>query len=248
MSLTTGDAISGTPVKIEQGRQLSRGEEVAQALEALAHENPEGHRLGTKDELRKQFGVSVGSFNEATRVLVSRGVVRLRTGPNGGVFVATPSMSVRIGNLVLELDGEHATVARAARMRDALDPLLIEDALWHASRSDILEMRDLVGKMHEQADQGNARGYLRDTWRLHARIAKVSPNRTLSSVYLSLLEFIEIHTQGVVSGETKDREYLLDRAQLHGDIVDAIALNDRESAERLAHEHATTERWGQTPT
>ena len=70
--------------------RVSRAETLATRLEAeiSADALQPGQRLGTKRELRERFGVAAGTFNEAMRIMVIRGVVDARPGPGGGVFVA----------------------------------------------------------------------------------------------------------------------------------------------------------------
>src|SRR5215831_12544171 len=111
----------------------SRAEQAADHVASLAAGAPPGTRLGTKEDVRARCGVSVGTFNEALRLLQTRQVVTVRPGPGGGLFVTDQPATVRLGNSLLELDAGQATVADAIRVRNALDPLLIEDALWHAS-------------------------------------------------------------------------------------------------------------------
>ncbi len=111
----------------------NRSEQAAERIATLATGLDPGARLGTKEELRTLCGVSVGTFNETLRLLQARGVVTVRPGPGGGLFAATPSPMVRLGNSVLALDSQQTDVADAVRVRDALDPLLVQDALWHGS-------------------------------------------------------------------------------------------------------------------
>ncbi|HEY3718019.1 MAG TPA: FCD domain-containing protein [Jatrophihabitantaceae bacterium] len=49
---------------------------------------PPGSRLGSKDDLRVRCGVSVGTFDEAVRLVQARGLVAMRPGPGGGLFQA----------------------------------------------------------------------------------------------------------------------------------------------------------------
>ena len=43
---------------------------------------------------------------------------------------------------------------------NALDPLLIEDALWHASPADIAEMRKIVAEMATAVDRGDPTAFV----------------------------------------------------------------------------------------
>src|SRR5881396_828548 len=59
-----------------------------------------GERLGTKEDLRRRFGVAAASINEATKLLMMRGLLRARPGPGGGFFATHASTRVRLSHLV----------------------------------------------------------------------------------------------------------------------------------------------------
>ena len=223
------------------GTRLSRGESAAAELIAIAGAAAPGDRLGSKEELRARCAVSVGTFNEALRIAQSRGVVLVRPGPGGGVFAAAQSPMVRLGNSVLALDGDQTTVAEAIRIRDALDALLIEDALWHASPADIAEMREILAEMAAAAEQVDGIRFVQANWSLHARIAAVSPNPMLRSLYVNLLDQIESHTLAIHPYGTEPiPAYLAARHALHAAIIDAISDRDTDRALALIADHNTS--------
>jgi DNA-binding FadR family transcriptional regulator len=224
------------------GRQ-TRTELAATRLAEISAAALPGDRLGSKEELRNQCGVSVGTFNEAIRLLQARKLVTVRPGPGGGLFAAEPSPMVRLGNSVLALDAEETSVADAVRIREALDPLIIEDALWHASPADLADLRVQVGRMREAADALDPTGFIRANWGLHTRIAAVSPNVMLRSLYTSLLDLIESHTLSVLPvSEEPLLDYVSQRYQLHASLVEAIADRDTALALHLIAEHNTAGR------
>ncbi|MGV9455378.1 FadR/GntR family transcriptional regulator [Streptomyces sp. NPDC003635] len=217
-----------------------RAERAAQRVTELVESVPPGSRLGTKEALRTLCEVSVGTFNEALRLLQARGLVTVKPGPGGGIFSAEQSPMVRLGNSVLALDARASHVADAVRIRDALDPLLIEDALWHASPADIAGLRPHVTSMEHAMAAADPVALVHADWRLHAAIAAISPNVLLSSLYTNLLDLIESHTLSVLAtAEQPPAEYVTDRHQLHRALVDALDRRDREEARRLIHEHKT---------
>ncbi len=73
--------------------RVSRAELVARELEReIVDDRQAGERLGSKDDLRKRFGVAVATVNEAVRLLETRGLIEarpgliargVRTGPTG---------------------------------------------------------------------------------------------------------------------------------------------------------------------
>ncbi|MET9730574.1 FCD domain-containing protein [Streptomyces sp. NPDC006458] len=229
------------PDKTPRQTTSGRAERAAQRVTELVESVPPGSRLGTKEELRTLCEVSVGTFNEALRLLQARGLVTVKPGPGGGLFSAEQSPMVRLGHSVLALDARTNDVADAVRIRDALDPLLIEDALWHASPADIAGLRRHVTAMEDAATAADPVAFVHANWSLHAAIAAISPNVLLSSLYTNLLDLIESHTLSVPpTGDQPLGEYIADRHELHRALVDALDRRDREEALRLIQEHNTS--------
>jgi DNA-binding FadR family transcriptional regulator len=218
----------------------SRAEQAADRVAGLAAGAPPGTRLGTKEEVRARCDVSVGTFNEALRLLQARELITVRPGPGGGLFVADRPPVVRLGDSLLKLDTGQATVGDAIRIRDALDPLLIEDALWHASPADLAVLRGHLEPMAEALASQDAVAFVHANWQLHAQLAAVSPNQMLRALYGALLDLIEGHTLSVLpAGETPLPGYLEERYRLHADLVAALERRDSAEARRLIAAHST---------
>ena len=74
---------------------------------------------------------------------------------------------------------------------------------------------------------------------MHARIARISPNELLRSIYLSLLDVVEVHTVSVQpSLEMLLDECIRSRLDLHRDVVEVVGRADAPEARRLIKEHA----------
>ncbi|NJA55857.1 FadR/GntR family transcriptional regulator [Streptomyces sp. NEAU-H3] len=233
-----------TPERRDPTRRTAAGraEEAAARIARMAAEAEPGSRLGTKEELRTLCEVSVGTLNEALRLLQARGQVTVKPGPGGGLFSARQSPMVRLGNSVLALDERENDVATAVRIRDALEPLLVEDALWHASPADLAALHRHLEAMEHAVMAEDPVAFVHANWRLHAAIAAISPNALLSSLYTHLLDLIESHTLSVLPDDSGQplHEFVNDRYALHAAIVDALERRDREEALRLVHAHNTS--------
>jgi DNA-binding FadR family transcriptional regulator len=228
--------------RVRADQSPTRAEQAATLLADMTAAAEPGERLGTKDELRSACGVSAGTFNEALRIVQARELVTVRSGPGGGLFASRQSAMVRLGNSMLALDDDAASVEEAVRMRNALDPLLVEDALAHVSAHSVVGLRLALEHMQIAVDKGDDTAFVRANWALHARIAEISPNAMLRSIYLNLLEIIESRLLIVEPyADEPLREYVSARYELHAALVEAIAGRDPRALD-LIHEHNTTGR------
>jgi DNA-binding GntR family transcriptional regulator len=126
----------------------------------------------------------------------------------------------------------------AMRIRDALDPLMVENALDYATSGDVADLRDQIALMAVALTTKDPVDFVRENWALHARIAAISPNVMLRGLYLSMLDLIESHTLSVVPAPQHSlAAYMAQRHQLHADLIEAIAAGDRTLSQRLIGEH-----------
>ncbi|WP_146070278.1 FadR/GntR family transcriptional regulator [Arthrobacter sp. GMC3] len=218
----------------------NRAEFAAGIIADIAAAAQPDDRLGSKDELREQCSVSVGTFNEALKMAESRGFVTLRRGPGGGIFAAQPTPMVRLGNQFLALKPDKNTVADALRMRNALDQLVVEDALLYSSSADVSRLREEIVRMRAAIAANDVRAFLHGNWASQSHLARVSPNQILRTVYLALLNILEEHATELqpMPGQTLDEAFAA-RIEHYVQMADALASRDREAAIRVAIAHRT---------
>jgi len=222
--------------------RVSRAETLARRLEAAVAggELPPGRRLGTKEELKQRFGVAAGTLNEALRLLQIRGFVEARPGPGGGLFAAAPSATVRLSHLILGFREGGATASDCLEVRNALEPLLVAEATRHRTEDDVRDLRAVLAEMAEHLDEPD--GFLRANWRLHRRMARISRNVVLSSVYVTVLDFAEEQLAEVRGDEVFGTD-VRDNLAIHEELVEAIASGDLERAATAAERHSPLTAW-----
>jgi GntR family transcriptional regulator, transcriptional repressor for pyruvate dehydrogenase complex len=199
-----------------------------------------GHRLGTKQELAEQFGVAPATLGEALRVLRARGLVEARPGPGGGVFVTFQSPLIRLAHSVLALREGGATVNEVVEVLDALDEAVVRDAAAHRTAADLADLDALMTEL-SQVWHDPVEG-LHCNWRLHRRIAEISPNAVLRTFYLNLVDYIEGDAEGddghslAVPGFQQDTE---ERLRIHFELVEAIRSGDADELRSAVVAHRT---------
>src|ERR1700712_3837817 len=143
----------------------TRGEQLAAVLEARVHASglAPGAAVGTLDELRAGTGFARATVSEAVRLLAERGVLEVRPGRGGGLFVAERGPVVRMRHTLLGvLDrGESATtVADAVELRAHLEELVDVGAARCASPADVEGFRARLAAMAAAPDWA---GFVRAT-------------------------------------------------------------------------------------
>ena len=225
-----------TSPDVLQGSRLSRAGAMAQELEdeISAGVLNTGDRLGTKDELRQRFNVAAATVNEAIKLLGNRGMVEARPGPGGGVFVASPASRQRNGPLIMGFPWTEATTADYHEVRGALEPLICRHAARNHTDWDIRALQAILAKMLDNLD--NPQAYMRYNTAFHRRIAKLTSNAPLRSLYLTLLDFFEHNLER--AAHLPDA-VAPDNIEVHRQLVDAIEAGEGPQLESAIARHDT---------
>jgi DNA-binding FadR family transcriptional regulator len=152
-----------------------------------------GDRLPNERELSQQFDVSRPTLREALRALEVLGILDIRPGKSGGIFVAVPSGD-SVGSALAALIGlRGATAAELNEFRTSFEG---ETAAWAAQRADEDEIERIVAiaaEVRERAARPETR------WRdivaldldFHETVALASKNQVRVAVMLGILKAIQ---------------------------------------------------------
>lgn len=212
--------------------QLSRAEAVARTVETeiSAGRYAAGDSLGTKDELKRRFGVAVATINEAIKLLGARGMVEARPGPGGGVFV-TRVTARRRGPMMMDFEWAEATMADYHEVRDVLEPVVLRHAAEHHTEDDVADLQSIVDRM--SSELGEPALYLSHNTSFHRRLAAISPNVPMRSLYVTVLDFFE---QSVDPAQLPERLHV-HNIEVHQELVDALASGDLKRLRAAARAH-----------
>ena len=206
----------------------TRGRSAADHLAAEIERMQEGDRLGTKKELCQRLGVASATLNEAIRLLQERGLVTLRPGPKGGIFVTKADPFARLGRTLREVRDEPNLVNGAIEVRESLRALAAQDALRHRTDDDIKALREHLAVL--EAAVGDHTQFLDASRRLQELISSIGENRVLQTVYGGVLAYLEANDQAssAVGSPAQRRKQQRSFTQL----VEAIVDQDEKACQR----------------
>lgn len=206
-------------------------EAIRRALESrIADRNLRpGHRLGLKSELQKEFDVAGPTIDQALQLLVNDGLVSIRRGPGGGVFVERSRPVLRQGSKQLWAHDIESLVENI-ELREALTGVLGVSAARSKHRNP-----ELLRELDELADAISTGDHSFENqkliWRGHHLLAELADNASLRFIYLNLLEAAEaaiIEIEFPNTGQGADRERL--RRNAHAGLFHAVAAGDTHAA------------------
>ncbi|TDL33973.1 FadR/GntR family transcriptional regulator [Arthrobacter nitrophenolicus] len=215
----------------------SRAEHLAAALEerVRAQGLEPGALVGTLPSLREETGYARATVSEAVRLLRERGVLEIRPGRTGGLFVAETSPVVRLRHTLLTVGEQPSAVMDAIELRDHLEELIDVGAARCRTDADLAELRLLVGNMESSTDWD---GLMRANWALHERIAAICPNAMARAVYIGTLGHLASSASSRFDeDEAAAAAYRADRLRVHAELVEAIASGDIATVRQAVTNH-----------
>ncbi|MBX6389202.1 MAG: FadR family transcriptional regulator [Frankia sp.] len=218
-----------------EGPRLSRAERVAADVEEeiLAARLPVGAHLGRRAEFMERFRISPTIMNETLRILRDRGLVSVRPGTGGGIFVATLPPQVRLGAMDLWFhdSGTHPLDLFEARVH--LEARLTEVAFDRATDGDIAAMRAALRAMTRADD---AYAYLDGVMSLHRALVVAARIPVLDGMHQAVIAILRA-TLSRATFTDGYQEMLRHSIEVHEGIVDAIANRDRAVFTKIMRLH-----------
>jgi DNA-binding FadR family transcriptional regulator len=142
-----------------------------------------GERLPNERILAQQLNISIPTLGQALRVLQSAGVVELRRGQNGGVFLLTDLIPVR--DLTRSVRVEEAMVVDMLEGRRVLETAFTLRAMEVAQSTDYGEIERSIILFEE--NRGNRDLVMRADALFHRSVARAAHNRTVEASARNLM-------------------------------------------------------------
>jgi GntR family transcriptional repressor for pyruvate dehydrogenase complex len=204
-----------------------------------------GDRLPSERELAAAMRISRPTLREAVRLLADAGVLAVRPGSTGGIFVVSdyvPSELLR-SKSDLRLD-EVAGVLEARRL---IEPRVAQLAAVNAREEDYARLQLIIDAQTQLVQEGDVLAredrFLQLDTQFHLRIARATGNSTIVPMMRALLRRLEI-ARDLAVHEPPTVPWVID---IHERTLAAIRSADHDRIEHVMDEHlaALEQAWEQ---
>ena len=190
-----------------------------------------GERLPSEAKFAETFGVSRGTIREALHILEHDGIVRIKKGPGGGLFLSEGNLVQVIDSIFFTMQWEQISFDTLMETRKSLEDRIARLASIRASQEDILEIDRILKKM-ELPDLSHDLFVQYDT-DFHLALAKAAKNKIL---LMFMVAVKELHNRIVNYSDLRD--HLFPAAiEYHRKILVAIKDKDPDKAAEMMAEH-----------
>ena len=110
----------------------------------LFHRLPVGTRLPNETELMEQYGLGRVTIREALRVLERDGLVDIRRGPTGGIFVRHTDISQVSDAMAMLFRFSDTTLGEASEFRSLLEPRVARLAALNATDAQLEQIAKIA--------------------------------------------------------------------------------------------------------
>lgn len=194
-----------------------------------------GDRIPSERDLATGMQISRPSLREAIRLLRDIGVLEVRRGPAGGMFVSSTHIPRDLlrSKVALRAD-EVRSILEARRL---LEPRVAHLAAVHATEEDFARMQETIDAQKSMLALGTYRDYperfpVQDV-HFHLRMAAATHNSTVVALMRTLQGRLEF-ARDFIAHEEYNRKWVID---IHERTLGAIRLADHELIESVMEEH-----------
>jgi GntR family transcriptional repressor for pyruvate dehydrogenase complex len=194
-----------------------------------------GDKLPGERALAAQMQISRPTLREAVKVLVDAGLLEVRRGPGGGMFVATDVVGLELVRQRSSLRlGEVAGVLEARRM---IEPRVAQLAAVRATDADFATLQRSIDAMRALVEGGGALRqedrFLQLDVQFHLALARASGNGTVESLMRMLFRQLEI-ARDMAMHLPLVPSWTID---IHERTLAAVRSGDLEEVEAVMDEH-----------
>lgn len=221
-------------------RKMKRSDQIVESVKrwVVMQDIQPGERLPNEKELMTLFQCSKGTVREALKSLEVQGLIRLKTGPNGGAILAQVPYPLASQLLRNYLHFHHPSGPDIYRLRKLVEPELAVLALPHLTAADLARLEALTDQcaqppvdLQQRLDQRIAE------LDFHSLLAERCPDPLLAFIGRFLNDLIRdlVIYKKVQLPEQVD--FSRDNLCYHQGLIEAFRAGDAARVRQLMAEH-----------
>lgn len=195
-----------------------------------------GDKLPPERELKEMFKTSRGTLREAFRVLEQKGLIKIRTGVNGGAIVQAVTPKQVSESLALLIRYQRIPLRDLAEFREGVEGIVAGLAAERAKAEDIRNLKKLLNeaKRHFKKGVSNWDDFIEVDNKIHIELARIAAN----PVYESVLQMVHDNITRYYNRFLARNEAIMEENYRDlCDIVRAIEEGRGEEARSLVIDH-----------
>ena len=194
-----------------------------------------GDRLPSERHLAAQMQISRPTVREAVKMLADAGVLEVRRGQTGGIFVRSELVPRDLLRSSWEV--RVSEVSGVLEARRLIEPRVAQLAAVHADEEDFAAMRSTIERKRDLAAKPDFLRhedlFLQLDLQFHLVIARATGNSTIVALMRSLFRRLEIARDMAVHAPTVP-DWVID---IHERTLDAVRAADFEAIDAVMDEH-----------
>jgi DNA-binding FadR family transcriptional regulator len=202
----------------------------------LAEKFKTGDKLPSERELCESFNASRGSLREALRVLEQKGLITVKTGARGGIFVKSVTTSLVSESLEFLLRFQAVSLEELAEFIELLQGDIAGIAAQRATKEDIKNLKKLLAEAKVNLGKGVSHfdQLLNIDDQFHITLAEIARNRLFAAILQTVFSNMYQYHDSIIPKKEWIMKMMYE--QLCG-IADAIEKGQEKKASSLAKDH-----------
>lgn len=202
----------------------------------IARDFKPGEKLPKTDELRSILGASIGTIREAVAILKQKGLVEVRKGAKGGIFVcqvSTDSVAASLGLLIRHMK---ISPKDLAEFRQNVEAGMLKLAIKRATDEELNEISKYRMKFRACLNRGDEgwKDLLKIEAKLRKYLVRLTQNPAYEAVLLPIYNNILNYASALLPGnDALNREAFDDWMK----IISAFINRDAETVVSITRDH-----------
>ncbi len=188
-----------------------------------------GDRLPGEHDLARLLGISRPTLRQAVRVLELSGVVEVRRGKNGGVFLLSELIPTMAISSAVAL--EESAAVEALRARRVLETAVAHEAALRADEEDYAQLERATELVRRHV--GERPLVMRADALFHRALVRACHNRQLETAMRPIAKALAPIRDAYSGGLARDRQTL----SVHARQLDAMRARDDAALDAVLDEH-----------